>query len=524
MRRFNRKEHYLIMFDFFPSIRPPSEKESMNYCTHCWIPITKSHFLRIQRKQFCSFNCFIKYYHCILTLFVNAQKHRLKIYLLHKKNWSTGIFAGLILAFLLLGFLALILSSPITTPPEIPPVSEAMFNITELIPSPFFPLELDKGPDTDKKNIKTQEYDMIEDVGIKNLVRMNLVKDYPFGRQKTIGISGHAPDGSICALYLNNKLHDVTICIKGTFFFPRVTVHNGVNVFEVMAYDSSGKKNISNIIELFVDRNNEIIERGKNITRGSLKNKRVCLTFDGGASASCAPEILDILGKYKIKCTFFLTGDFIRNHPKLVKKMVKLGHEIGNHTDTHPHLAKLDSNGKLETLPWVSKDFLHNQLKKTEEAFFQVTRKRMAPFWRSPYGEYNLQILKWAEEIGYCHIGWTCGRVLEEGLDTLDWVYNAESPIYYSAEEIKDKIVNFGQDSPDGANGGIILMHLASSRPVNDRIHLQLPSIINGLYKRGYHFAKISENLDVPYKSEEKDKSQKTKRGRRQINFKGMDG
>ena len=62
-----------------------------------------------------------------------------------------------------------------------------------------------------------------------------------------------------------------------------------------------------------------------------------------------------------------------------------------------------------------------------------------------------------------------------------------------SAEEIKDKIIHFGEGNPEGANGGIILMHLATSRPVEDRVHLQLSAIIEGLQKRGYNLSSVGE-------------------------------
>ncbi len=121
----------------------------------------------------------------------------------------------------------------------------------------------------------------------------------------------------------------------------------------------------------------------------------------------------------------------------------------------------------------------------------------MAPFWRAPYGEHNLEILRWSEEIGYTHVSWTCGRVLEEGLDTLDWVYDHESPIYFSAEDIRDKIIHFGEENPEGANGGIVLMHLATSRPVEDRVHSQLSAIIEGLQKKGYNLTTVGDVINL---------------------------
>lgn len=421
--------------------------------------------------------------------------------LIHRrKGWSTGIIAGLILSFVLIGIFAFILSAPISVPPELPPITEATINIPFIVTPPFYPNELTASFDQGRSVLQTNSPGLKEahKRGIKERVKIGLVKEYPFGVQKTVGISGQASEGSICALYLNDELYEATTCAKGRFFFPRIALLPGKNIIEVVAHDPEGYIIPSNPIELSVALDLQITEKGKNVTRGNLEQARVCLTFDGGASACCAPEILDILKEYRVKCTFFLEGDFIRNHPDTVKKMIEAGHEIGNHTDTHPHLAKLNSQMRYETLPWVNKAFVQNQLKKAEMAFFRVTGRRMAPFWRAPYGEQSLDILRWAEEIGYTHVSWTCGRVLEEGLDTLDWVYNTDSPIYYSAEEIADKIIHYGEETPEGANGGIILMHLATSRSVEDRIHRRLPTIIEGLRKRGYHLSLVSESIDFP--------------------------
>ncbi len=479
-----------------------TDRETNNQCENCWNPVPEDFLVKFRGKKFCCFDCLVRYYRCVISVCLGIQIKKLRIFIFHKKGWSTGIVAGIIFSFFLIATLAFILSSPVSRPPKLPPVTEAMVNIPFLPPSPFSPRDLtvnmagSNSANIDSKNSESEGLENLQERRIKDRVRIDLIKEYPITVQKTVGISGQALEESICALYLNNRLYDATTCIKSKFFFPRVALLPGVNIIEVIAYDSIGRTIPSNSIELFVDFNRKMTEKGKNITRGSLENKNICLTFDGGASASCAPEILDMLKRYRISCTFFLTGDFLRNHPYLVKRMIQLGHEIGNHTDTHPHLASLNSNLRFKTLPWVNREFVHNQLKKAEEAFFRITGKRMAPFWRSPYGEHNLEILKWAEEIGYVHVGWTCGRILEEGLDTLDWVYNSESPIYYSAKEIREKIVGFGEDTPEGANGGIVLMHLASSRPAEDRIHYQIPAIIEGLRKRGYHLSRVSDIIE----------------------------
>ena len=475
------------------------KKKTQKQCHHCWNPICENCLIQFHGKDFCSMGCIRRYYSCIFRLFIVSQIKGLRVRILRRKSWSAGLFAGAALSLILLILFGFVLLNPFSTPSELSPITEATVDIPAGLPTPFSLTMLRSG----KKQIQAVSkklstgWENIRERQIKESVKIFLIKEYPSNHQKTVGISGQATAGSICALYLNDMLYEATTCTKGHFFFPRVALHPGENVIEVLVHDPEGFVVPSNTIELLLDMNRQITQKGINVTRGSIEKPVFCLTFDGGASASCAPDILNILERYQITCTFFLTGDFIRNHPDLVKKMVAQGHEIGNHSDTHPHLATLTSHMRFETLPWVNKAFVQNQIIRAEQAFFNVTGRRMSPFWRAPYGEHNIDILSWGEEIGYTHVSWTCGRVLEEGLDSLDWVYNKESPIYFSAEEIREKIIHFGEDTPEGANGGIVLMHLATSRPIEDRIHQQLPDIIEGLQKRGYRLAPVSEVIDT---------------------------
>ena len=63
------------------------------------------------------------------------------------------------------------------------------------------------------------------------------------------------------------------------------------------------------------------------------------MTFDGGSGAESAVEILDTLKARRIRTTFFLTAAFIQKYPDIVRRMAAEGHELGNHSTTHPHMA-----------------------------------------------------------------------------------------------------------------------------------------------------------------------------------------
>jgi len=230
----------------------------------------------------------------------------------------------------------------------------------------------------------------------------------------------------------------------------------------------------------------------RDVARGDVRLRQVALTFDGGAEANAAPEILDVLRAREARVTVFLTGGFIRRHPDVVRRLVREGHEVGNHTDAHPHLTAYAATGRHETLPGVTREFVQRELARTAEAFARATGGRLAPYWRAPYGEHNAEIRSWAAEAGYRHVAWTHG--VGEDLDTRDWVSDRGSHIYWSAEEIRDRILAFGRGRPEEANGGIILMHLGTTRQA-DRAHARLRDIVDGLRGRGYGLVTIGEML-----------------------------
>ena len=79
--------------------------------------------------------------------------------------------------------------------------------------------------------------------------------------------------------------------------------------------------------------------RTASLERGRRDLPKVALTFDGGGDAGQSERILDVLEQRGATATFFLTGDYIRHNPELVRRIVAAGHEVGNHTWSHPHLT-----------------------------------------------------------------------------------------------------------------------------------------------------------------------------------------
>ena len=307
----------------------------------------------------------------------------------------------------------------------------------------------------------------------------------------TIDITGEAADSIILSLKVNGRLTAVTIPKQNKFIFKDIKLNYGSNEIIVHGLDTDGNTAILQKIVTYYGRP-RLDFLAKDITRGNINEKKIALTFDGGAGNGAASEILDYLAEKKIKCTMFLTGSFLKRYPDIAKRMVKEGHEIGNHTWSHPHLTTFFKNRKQNTAPGITEKKLHSELNKTAKLFEKITKTNMSPFWRAPYGEHNLQIRRWASGLGYRQIGWTLGN--GENLDTHDWVIDSTSTIYKTPQQVMNKILNFGNGSSKKTNGGIILMHLDTQRKDN-QIHHMIPALIDSLHYRGYQLVKVSELL-----------------------------
>jgi peptidoglycan/xylan/chitin deacetylase (PgdA/CDA1 family) len=220
------------------------------------------------------------------------------------------------------------------------------------------------------------------------------------------------------------------------------------------------------------------------LTRGPADRPDILVSFDAGSSDRGAAAILDALSARGIRTTIFLTGEFIRKYPELARRIAFDGHEVGNHTDTHPHLTTYAADGRQVTRSGVDRAFLAAQLLRTARLYRDATGKSMAPVWRAPFGEHNPEIRRWAAELGYWHVGWTGGR---SGLDGLDWVSDPRSRAYRPADKLLERLVAHAE------NGGIVLLHLGSDR--EEPVAAHIGQLFDGLTARGFRFARASDFL-----------------------------
>jgi peptidoglycan/xylan/chitin deacetylase (PgdA/CDA1 family) len=228
-------------------------------------------------------------------------------------------------------------------------------------------------------------------------------------------------------------------------------------------------------------------------SRGNTAARQLALTFDADDQSEPRLQLLDILEQRRVRTTFFLTGRFIEAFPDIVRRIVRDGHEVGNHSYDHPELTMPGSNGQQATRPTVTKAMFQEQLRLTERVFTATTGARMVPLWRAPGGEHNEQIRGWAAELGYVHVGWTQDSETGESLDSLDWVAEQRSGRFFTPAQIRTRLLNFGDTRTIGANGGIALFHLGSLRTPDAAVDQELGAIIDGFRDRGYELVRVSE-------------------------------
>lgn len=127
----------------------------------------------------------------------------------------------------------------------------------------------------------------------------------------------------------------------------------------------------------------------------------IALTFDDGPSATLTPKLLDLLAAHQMKATFFVVGQNAADNPAILKRALREGHEIANHSWSHPNLGKM------------SDDAVRRELQKTDDAIFAAIGKRPT-FLRPPYGSITPRQKRWInEEFGY--------RIIIWDVDPLDW-------------------------------------------------------------------------------------------------------
>jgi len=288
--------------------------------------------------------------------------------------------------------------------------------------------------------------------------------------------------GNLTALWRDGAFTASVISKSDSVVFADQYLRPGQNVFKIYMIPTSGRPALvdSFVLEFHSARLSYL---STPLMQGSARIKQIALTFDGGASDTGTKEILRILKEKNIHCTMFLTGAFIKHFPGLVKQILSDGHQIANHTLSHLHFTQYEINKTQKTRGGVNRQLVQRQLNAADSLLHALTKRGMAPYWRAPYGEYNKDILRWAAEAGYRHVGWS------RHCDTWDWEADTASVLYRTPQEILQYLLKTEQQ--EGLNGKIILMHLGSERK-NHFPYEILPNLIDALRQRGYRFVTVS--------------------------------
>jgi peptidoglycan/xylan/chitin deacetylase (PgdA/CDA1 family) len=216
------------------------------------------------------------------------------------------------------------------------------------------------------------------------------------------------------------------------------------------------------------------------------------LTFDAHVEAQGAEQLLALLRERGVHATIFVTGRFAQTYPTLVLRAAQDGHEIGNHTWNHPHLTTWAENHRHDTRPAVTRELLHDELRRTAAAIQAAIGRPPSPYWRAPYGEQNAAIRGWAAELGFVHVDWTRGP--HDSLDALDWVEDPSEHGFMSPEGIARRLINFESKNGVPLAGSIVLMHLGSARPHPPLLEA-LPIFLDETDHRGLRPVPVGELL-----------------------------
>ncbi|MDI6689899.1 MAG: glycosyltransferase [Actinomycetota bacterium] len=257
-----------------------------------------------------------------------------------------------------------------------------------------------------------------------------------------------------------SKFSGFLILLIGVFtiavWLPIATTY-GSPVLEV-----KGKGAVIKVFERYIHG-----QKGYKVKRYGYGGKKIVLTFEDGPDPLYTPKILRILKRHDVKATFFVVGQKVLVHPELVRKEFDEGHEIGNHTFSHVHLAK---TSRLQA---------HLELTLTQRLLQAITRKSFVLF-RPPEVFFagdkinyeGLKAIKIAQDFGYISVLY--------GIDPQDWKRpGVEQMLKSCLSEVE--------------RGSVILLH-DGGRDCSQTVEA-LPKIITSLKGKGFEFVTLSELL-----------------------------
>ena len=185
----------------------------------------------------------------------------------------------------------------------------------------------------------------------------------------------------------------------------------------------------------------------------------IYLTFDAGYENGCTEPILEALAKHGVKAAFFVVGNYIEQNPDLVRRMLREGHIVGNHTYHHYDMSKLSDEAAF-----------NQELTSLETLYRETTGEDLPRYYRPPQGIYSEKNLEMAQKLGYRTVFWSLAYV--------DW-YQDNQP---TDEQAFSKLL------PRIHPGAVVLLH--STSQTNARI---LDTLLSKWEEMGYSFGTLDE-------------------------------
>lgn len=192
---------------------------------------------------------------------------------------------------------------------------------------------------------------------------------------------------------------------------------------------------------------------------GDTSQKKIWLTFDAGYENGFTESILDTLKKHNVRAVFFLVGNYVSTSPDIVKRMIKEGHTVGNHTMTHPDMSSISDMESFK-----------KEIEGLETLYKETTGKELTKLYRPPQGKFSTENLKMAQKLGYTTVFWS--------LAYADW-NNDSQP---TREQAFDKLL------PRIHDGAVVLLH--STSKTNCEI---LDELLSKWEDMGYSFGSPEE-------------------------------
>jgi peptidoglycan-N-acetylmuramic acid deacetylase len=202
----------------------------------------------------------------------------------------------------------------------------------------------------------------------------------------------------------------------------------------------------------------QLIEKYGAFYKGDPNSKTLYLTFDNGYEQGYTPMILDVLKKEKVPATFFVTGHYLLSAGDIVKRMVKEGHIVGNHSWHHPDMTA------------VSDERIREELEKVRVKTEELTGQKKMKYLRPPRGVFSERTMQIAKEEGFTHVFWSLAFV--------DWNVNQQRGWQYSYDNIMRQV----------HPGCILLLHTVSEDNAN-----AIEKVIKDLKKKGYKFKSLDD-------------------------------